>query len=111
MLDNVTSIVTSAGIPSGYPEQLHGEDISFIYTEDLRFRKHAMVNISWPRPRGIIISELHVLNLVTCVISGYQTIERYQITVFSDPEVVDSCGGFINTYNIFQKVRPCEFIR
>ena len=55
MLDNVTSIVTSAGIPSGYPEQLHGVDISFIYTEDLRFRKHAMVNISWSRPRGIII--------------------------------------------------------
>ena len=62
---------------SGYPEQLYGHDISFSYTEDLRFRKHAMVNISWSRPRGIVISELHVLNLVTCVtfrLSNYRAI-------------------------------------
>ena len=73
MLYNVMSIVTSDGIPSGYPEQLYGQDISFSYTEDLRFRRHAMVNISWSRPRGIIISELHVVK--PCDLCYFQAIK------------------------------------
>ena len=44
------------------------------------------------------------------LLSGYQTIELYQITVFNTG-MDDVCGRFTSTRHIFQNVRACEFIR
>ena len=43
---------------AGYPEQILGRDITFTYSEDFRFSKRVLVNITWPRPKGMIITLL-----------------------------------------------------
>ena len=40
---------------AGYPEQILGRDITFTYSEDFRFSGRALVNITWPRPKGMMI--------------------------------------------------------
>ena len=48
---------------TGYPDQVHGNDITFTYTEDFKHMKRAIANMSWPRPYGkhiIIILQNYV---------------------------------------------------
>ena len=48
----VVDVITCAC--AGYPEQILGRDITFTYSEDFRFSGRTLVNITWPRPKGMM---------------------------------------------------------